>query len=254
MPKRIARILTLVAACALGGCTIQVNVPVNRFESPETVGKAGRVELDAAVGGSNDAVLTEDASTDAPSPAHPTGDHSAFFRFGAGVGLRDDLDLELRNFSELVVKYQILGQPRLTSRMGNVSLAVTLGAGGGYDSSNGTGLNQTQFQYDLTTVSLDAALIAGYRITDWWLLYAGPFFRYVPYTGHYAQGPENTSLPSGTPFSGTVSCYGGNLGFEFGNEIVQGRVECAFGQLESGSLNTGLVTCGGQLAFNFGAH
>jgi hypothetical protein len=165
----------------------------------------------------------------------------------------DNLDIELRNFNEIQAKYQFLGEPRLKTYAGNFSAAVTLGTGIGYDSANGSGLTQ-QYQDDLTTYFLDAALIGGVRMTDWLLVYLGPYYRYTPYSGHYAAGPINTALPAASAFSGTVTAYGGDLGFEIGNPIVQGRVECAYGQLKSGSLNSGMVSCGGQLAFNFGAH
>lgn len=202
--------------------------------------------------------LTPDYTVTKPSTTNPYLVDGTFVRVLGGVGLLENLDVEVRNFDEVWAKWQIVGDPRLTAQAGNFALAVT--AGGGYSQSNAT--DNSILNPNVTgNVSqsqewLDGAVVLGYRFAPIFLVYGGPFARATYYSGNWSLTPVNGSStqPSAGTFSGTVTTTGGNLGLEFGTTLFQGRIEAAYANESAGLLNTGRWHLGAELAFEFGAH
>lgn len=240
----------------VSGCAVTVDVPTNRFDSPETTGKLGRLKLEADFGGSNSVVLTPDITAKAPDTAHPTFDTTKFLDVMAGVGLMDKLDVDVRTDGGLAfeVKYQFLGAPRMTAKAGNFALAATLMGGGSTYNQDSSGLVGAG-HVDQSAYFADAALVAGYRVLDPVLIYGGPFIRDTKFSGSYTQsssiGAPSTSAGN---YSGDVMSTGANIGVELGLPLVQFKLEGAYSNAKSGSVNTGRFFGGLGVAFQFGAH
>lgn len=261
--KSYVFILSLVLI--LSGCAITVNIPVNRFDSPETTGKLGRVKVAASGGGTDEVTLTPDYTATPPNTTSPYLDTGVFARVTGGVGLLDNLDVELRNFSEFWAKYEIFGDSRLNAQAGNFALAVTVGAGYGQNSStNSNTIRNLQGNVSQSEYWGDAALVLGYRLSPMFLFYGGPFARSTRYSGSYTLTPGTFAsdgsftasgpTPAATSFSGNVTSTGGNLGVELGSTLYQIRIEAAYANENSGTMNNGRLQVGAELAFNFGAH
>lgn len=252
------RVLAIGAALAfiafLSGCAVTVDVPANRFDSPETLGKRWRVKVQGDYGGENSVVLTPYLSSAQPNTKDPQFLPTRFVRVGGGVEFFDNFDVELRSLLDLHVKYQLLGDPRLTAKQGNFALAVTgtLGTGGSKDSYSPL-FGSTTVRSEQNEVFFDGAIIAGYRVADPVLLYAGPFARYTDFHGTFETTDASTGASSGvSKYSGNVVTTGANLGAEVGTPLFQLKGEVAYANVKSGSLNTGRAYAGISLAFQFG--
>ena len=248
----------LILILALSGCAISVNIPINRFDSPETTGKLGRVEVAGSGGAEDEITLTSDYTVTPPNTTNPYLVVGTFARVLGGVGLLESLDVEVRNFDELWAKWQIIGDPRLTAQAGNFALAVTGGAGYGQTTSTNSSLFNPNVTGSLSETQdwVDGAIVLGYRFAPIFLVYGGPFARATYYNGNWSLTPVSGSSaqPSSGTYSGSVTTTGGNLGVELGTALFQARIEAAYANESAGVLNTGRWHIGAELAFEFGAH
>jgi hypothetical protein len=235
-----------VAVVLVSGCAINIRMPVNHFDTSESIGESSRLKLDVAYVGASDVVLTEDFVTSAPNPSHPDAIDSAYFlRFGGGVSLLDNLDLELKSLTSLQAKYQLLGQPRSRAHQGNFSLAAMVLAS--FDKQQSSSLQNTSpnANYSSYDLPMEVKFSVGYRILKPVLLYATPFYQVAPFWGTY-QGANLIH------YSGTATAFGGNLGIEVGIPEVQLIAEAGWGQTQCGDFRKDHLFVSGQIAFNFG--
>src|SRR6185437_5476049 len=182
----VHKILVLSALPLAAGCAhpITTHLPANRFDSPEAAGVRFKGDIAAGLEGGNQWDITQDLDQSPPSFANPGFDTSQADAVMTGdLGLLDRLDVGLKvrfdTTSLAEVKYQILGDPRVTAKDGNFSLAVTAAGGTGTRDEN----NQTSLQDSgvvandtITETDMDFALIGGYRPSDLALLYSGGAF------------------------------------------------------------------------------
>ena len=84
-----------VAGLFIAGCAVTVDVPANRFDSPETLGKQWRVKVQGDYGGSNSVELTPLLSSSVPNTASPKFETTRFVRASGGVELFQNFDAEL---------------------------------------------------------------------------------------------------------------------------------------------------------------
>ena len=247
-------IATALLVFLSSGCAVTIKMPANRYDSPETMGKQWRAKVATGLGGANNVILTPDFTTMAPNPQSPTFDTATEFQLRAGVAALENLDIEIKTLTALQIKYQFLGDGRLYAQPGNFSMAATLAGGWNESQQNGTQLfgSSQRYEVKLKEGTFDGALIFGYRVNELFLMYGGPFFTLDSYTGTDSPLDGNNVAISITNFSGSVFQTGANLGLEFGIPIVQGRVELAYANVNSGDLNTGRVYIGGQVAVNLG--
>ncbi len=234
-------------------CAIKVKVPANRFDSPETMGGHFRIKLNGGIGGTHSVLLTEDYLTKAPDTTNPTHERSTFLRLGGGLSILENLDVEIRNFNQLLGKYQLAGDSRQRAQAGNFALSVTGTIG--YQSSKETGTplssGNKSITVKMTEVLLDAGLISGYRVADWLLLYGGPVVSRKQFWGTY-QPTSTANVTTSSEFSGGVMSFGGNLGLELGIPAFQFRTEVAYTDVKLGNLKTGRAYFGVEIAVVFG--
>ncbi|MEW6056388.1 MAG: hypothetical protein AB1540_07220 [Bdellovibrionota bacterium] len=207
--------LTLISACT----SVRVDMPANRFESPETNGALlkGHIEP-AALQGINEVVLVEDYTRRPPRNDTPEFSESDYaYRFSAGIGVLERLDVDLRVHEEsptmLGVKYQFLGEPRAKEVSSDFKLAVSAGAGAGNRKGSSTDTLFTQSgQYDVDFLAFDLAVILGYRLTPAILFYGGPFAYWLDADGEIAQPAAGGTT---YPLDGSGREFGTNLGVQF---------------------------------------
>jgi hypothetical protein len=230
-PLRTAA-FALIVASAASGCTLGLNLNANRFDSPETRGGRLRGHLDALnLQGSNTLQVVPSLTANPLQINAPSFDRSNLsYRVSGGVGVFEDFDLDLKIPWHapvlLQAKYQLLGAHELSAQAGNFALAISGGAGltqpSGDLSDPVTGVNG---KYDLSFTTYDLALIAGYRAQDAILVYGGPFFTSLSYSGTLTQSGAVTAL---FPLSGSATQNGVNLGVQFDSVIAAIKIEEAW--------------------------
>lgn len=225
------------------GCAIKVTMPVNRMEPPETSGKS-KIKINAGIGGSNVAVLTSDHTVTPPNTSNPTYEKGSHFHFGVGYGVSDAFELQIRSDRLVNLKVQLLGEPRSTAKAGNFSFALTAGAGYSDTSKTGSHISGSSATTKLSDYILDGAVILGYRFEPFLMVYGGGFVSRKNYSGTHSSG-------STLNFSGYAENVGGNAGLEVGSSSFQARIEGAYANMKSGSINTGRIFVGGEAAFTF---
>ena len=127
--------------------------------------------------------------------------------FGTSLGIHKRLDVSLLYPFGANAKFQILGSSAEDAEAGNISISI-VGSGiwiPSKDSFEGT-------EYSLNTYCYDAHLIGGYRVSDRFLFYGGPFAGRVVYTGTYS---SPVLAISSKDFSGKVNQFGINSGVEW---------------------------------------
>ncbi|MGZ3688303.1 MAG: hypothetical protein ACXVBW_08385 [Bdellovibrionota bacterium] len=258
MNSRISSlILTAVALLIAQGCSsISMSMPVNRFESPEALGKVGErgkgsIDL-MSVGGSDQIILTPDVSQIPLNPGAPTfGKEFVLPSIGAGFAAADRMDLRLVIIWDsppiLRAKYQFIGDTRQSAKAGNLSLAATLGAGYIPQTVTSTQvLNPgTAITYNLNWVASDTSIIFGWRGLDILLLYIDAFGSYYWFGGGQTTTTANSNVSS--TIAGRAFHTGGNAGFavDIGTRMVL-RLETGYGFAFSGPNAGSNLTVGGQ--------
>lgn len=189
---------------------LPILIPQN--ESPETLGKAGRVAVEGGLGMERRINLHPNLN---PASIHQDRQRGAalYPQLGATLGVLKWLDLSPMYPLDLRMKFQFLGLSRDEAQHQNVSMALLLrgnyidarGAGG---SSSSPGLGAS---YQIDTHSTDLSLIVGYRLDEFTMFYGGPFIGRTFYSGNYS---STTLGIADTSISGRATQYGLNSGLE----------------------------------------
>jgi hypothetical protein len=258
-------VLVLIAFASFSGCAITTKIPVNRFDSPETMGR-GSGELLGGDEGDSEFTITPDDTATPPNFSNPTFSNSNDFLLQGGLSLaglipRTDIYAKLRTAGVLegVIKFQILGEPRNVAKEGNFSLAVTAGAGGSSssDSDNTTYFtSSTSAQYSTTVSAVDFGAIMGYRLSEWALVYAGWAWTRQTYSGTLTQTTSSGGSSPQYLYSGQLRQTTADLGIEFNPGAFLGRVEYAFAWSSAAATSLGYHNgyFGLELGVSFGGH
>lgn len=240
--------VALLGGLGLGvsGCATTINLPGNRFDSPEVVDDAGfRAKAQLGYGGSTDIILTEDYTLRPPSPVAAPTHRVNTTRAEVGLGIFERLEMDLRLPGLLVLKYQIFGNPRRRAGAGNIPVAITLGGGLWQSESQANGfLSNTSHRVELNKSRFEAALISGYRFYPELLVYGGPYWSQTAYDGIY------TNTAGGrNEFAGSIRAPGFNLGLELGASVLVFKIEASYQQVRTEqSTQRDAVYLGGALA------
>lgn len=255
-------VLAALALLALNGCAINVNLSTLRFETPEAQGQLGKGEAGAGVAlGTKLELIDDDTFSSLSQEANFVGDFVAPFR--GEVGLLDRLDISLTGAAStaaspvnLRLKYQILGEPRITSDPGNFSMAVTLAGGAGYKSDYDTDTgnpfidptNPVVATYSIHAWDVDTSLIFGYRILDWLLVYGGPFYTHTGFSGWVQQSGSGSQQIN---LAGTVDEEGANVGVSFDWKHFTLRPELALGAAQATNGSGAVIGLGSVFMFHW---
>lgn len=256
--------LLLLPALLFPGCAINMNMPVPRFDTSEAQGKLGKGYAGIGIASGNKLQLVPDTTASPPLHA-PTFDGASDFPMLADVGLLESLDFEVRAQNPLSgetptlfkLKYQFLGDPRITARKGNFSAAATFGGGASFLSqTDSASLSNIVAQSSASFWALDFGLIAGYRPDDLLLIYGGPFLTHYGYSGSITQtagsspGVFAVAPTPLTSFSGSANQTGLNLGVAIQpSGVISARLEVAYANAGSGGASSSGFSAGGLLLF-----
>lgn len=197
-------------------CGINTHLPASRLESPETHGRSLAAGVDFGVQGSNSLSLTPGydttpVNTDMPSYSRTFADMT----LGADMGLAERFDIGIETAFDsplqLKGKFQLIGDPQVKARKGNLSLAVTAAIGGSTQNERSTGLfDDLVDAYEMRHSMADGSVIAGYRFADAVLVFGGPFVQ-----KHWIDGWQVMDDGPEVPFELEAHQYGVNVGVSF---------------------------------------
>jgi hypothetical protein len=260
-------IIVLSSSFLLSACTSVISkLPVTRLDSPEVVGETAKLGGALGVGSTRDVVLSSDASSRPPDVTHPSVADGGEALGKVGVGIWKKFEVGLRGGLLLNTpwtlsgKFQILGEPALSAKAYNFSLAVTAALGYGNQKNSGDqrgvfGPGGYKWKSEINTYVQDYAVIAGYRLTDTVLIYGGGYYSSYRLGGnvHDDRSDDATSPAADYSISGTGQNYGANLGFQFFfGKGFYGAVEGTTSTFQWTSLNSETdVYFGGVLGANF---
>lgn len=254
--SKFVHLLVFVALSLSSGCAIGLNMPTVRFDSPEARGKPGSGSIGIGAATSHYLEIIPDTT------ANPPVDRRSFqrsFNFPARVefGILARLDIELRapmaTFGTapaiLKLKYQVIGEPRSTAKMGNFALAVS--AGGALTSNEtthyGGSINAVT---DASFNGFDLAGLAGYRVSDPILLYGGVFYTRYNFDGTITQTGSG-AIAAPYTFAGHAEQSGLNFGASAGGGGFNIRAEMAAAFAFSGGARIQSLQGGLMLGFEW---
>ena len=213
--------LTFITSCST---RIGVRTPSAQFISPESTGKglAGEIDIFGALGPkanvefSGDRVDNPLDTTDGDIPI------KSILGLGATIGAVPRLDVIAvspgsKHPNLYGLKYQILGDPRVSASKGNHSLAIVGLIGGGKridlnDEAVEITPQNDEIEVELSTTASRASLIYGYRRGEKSLLYTGVTYSTLKFSGKLET--ENMTL-DGQRISYSSSAVGANIGAMF---------------------------------------
>jgi hypothetical protein len=214
-------VVLTTAACN----SISTNLPASRFESPEVPGHL-RWRVGGGAGTDQQVTFTDDASNRPVTFVNAVSLIPEFPLVRGSLGLSDRFEIGVRyGFPSVFLakaKFQILGEAADLASKGNMSLAVTAGAGADYTSRSGSqegtfGPGGYGWSASSTTSIYDFSIIAGVRPSDNLLVFASPFVSTYGINGSINQAAsDNGQSPAANyPLIGNGVSYGGSLGLEF---------------------------------------
>ena len=238
---RLSALASLLLALLNQACSTAVQVPSNRFESPEASGGLGHGSLEGNMSGTNEIVIQHSVLDDNWKPIYddPALNRSYTMGFGAKLGLLEFVDIGAETPGIVKAKVQLIGAPKTKMGSGQFSAAVT-GSAGRWKGS-GIGLDFTTFTPDRTDM-FDASAVLGQRINRHFLIYGGPFYSQYNY--------QNTFL-SEPVYRGRIQQRGLHAGLEFNVENYCLMVEGTTTQVISGRLNKRTYHAGFEYSFVF---
>jgi hypothetical protein len=246
------------------GCaSLHADLPISRFESPETNGVEHRFGFQNSLGSAHNDTISPDASHRPPDFSQPRIDEDVVLGLAASFGLVENLDVSVRGSlgptpTMFVAKYQLLGPAARSAVEGDVSVAVTAAIGGGRSNRSGDqsglfgpgGHNWTGTVEEQTT---DVALIVGQRLAKHFLLYGGGFYSNYTINSSVDQNPSDDGSSPGASYSQTVTGYqrGGNVGLEFMGGGWTALVEGVYSDVHVSNMGHSLLRVGVAGGFNF---
>lgn len=203
----------------LQGCSdLTLNLPVSRFESPESNGKLWQTNFGASVAQEREVTVVDDAASRPPVLNKVTVNKNSELALFLSLGLSKMIDAKIRgklSDEQLLVKIQLLGQSAIEAVPGNFSLAITGAIGGGTVTRSGDqaitfGPANSNWSGTASYFSDDLALILGYRFNEWLLLYGGPYM--TEYNAKASVHQDATSDGNNPAADYSLREYGRNTG------------------------------------------
>lgn len=254
MFRNLYVVVTFFALVMMSGCTSTPGyffVNNNRFDSPEALGKAGKIEVAGSIQGESVIVVDTNPSQDPPGSAggivvddDGIGDifedvddlvflDNLYLDLRLGLGERFDISFDLPRGdlpSIVKVKYQFLGKTQIEAKNGNIAGAVVLGfAYGSRDIDNEEDFFGNIFDGELSYYGLTSSIIFGKRVTDRLLLY---FNQTVSL--YYADLDMDRDLTIGGPSPYQYSSEGHQLLSLIGGKLFFNERQSFFLGLEGG--------------------
>lgn len=194
-------IIALLSSCA----SIDYNMIANRFETPETNGGLLKGEAGLSLNGATNielAKVSQDVFIFVPIGSTVSKgtkiSHTTPLTFNANLGILSRLDLFIRAPSDAPttfgVKFQLIGDP-LEKRSPGFKLAVAGSVGNHNESQKITTTNvfengEKTYDTTLEVNSLDASVIAGYRINSLAIFYLNFFWAEYETTADLKQNEQ----------------------------------------------------------------
>ena len=195
-------LICVLSCLSLAACSSTYKVPMARMLSPESEDPT-KFSVQAGYHQLHDVTITSDILNQPISTSHHPADPLGTLGLIAGMGIFDRLDLsgeiELGVAPLLLGRFQILGESKRTAAPGNFSFSVVAGIG-----ARGSSDQTSQSIFSNVTTSgtvhrdenllLEAGLIAGYRFSTHFLLFAGTSVLWQTIEGSQsfsAGGPPN---------------------------------------------------------------
>lgn len=238
----MVRVLIAILAGSLAACSVNIKMPVNRFDSPETIGQPGVIKSEIGMQGTAEIVLAEDPQSNTqPNTTNPTINGDSRVRVAAAYSAFDALDIEYRPPFGASFKFQLIGTSYKSAKAGNFSAAISFG--GKYAMNQYPDpLSRDTIQMKLNETMFDAALIAGYRVADMFMVYGGPFITTDSFSGTWH---DSVNIDS------TAKLTGLNLGIEISATSFQGRLEYALGKASSMESSKTIGSLGASIGYLF---
>lgn len=234
----------------LTGCAITLNVPVNRFESPESSG-SGQIFLEGGIQGASKAIIVSNTTASPPDVNSPAFERTSAGTVGVGVGILERVDLSVRGQvntpSLLKAKLQLLGSSSSRAARGTFSLAVSAGIGMGNKSQQDADVfTPVTAVSDVDFITYDAAVIAGYRLSPSVLLYGSGYRTRISVDGKVTQISPSTIAR----FNGSAIQDGATLGLEMRTAYMSVMLEMGYGSARYQSASDDGVFFGALVRIN----
>lgn len=239
----------LIAVLLFSSCSTMVKVPLNRLDSPELRGEAGKIDGRIDYQGRNEVELSPWAGIQPPTlttPAVQVPGHRLVANAEVSVWDRVAVTLALPQ-TRIGAKWQILGATYKDAQKGNIPLAVTTSVAFSHEDGNSNGSSSSWGTVDLHEVIYDLALISGYRINEKWLIYGGPFILWDKIKTSYKPNANSGNIDN----DGKLRSFGANLGGEFSFDQGFARAEYAATKTRLGQAYSGRATYGLALGVRF---
>jgi len=243
----------LLSACAMPIRYLQPSSTL--LDSPESLGRGGKIRLGLQSFTTPRAQVTPDLSVQDPAPKDPRLENVHTGALLIGVSAVSHFDVELRMpGTEARAKWQILGESRDEAEEGNLSLAVSGALGiktetGTQDTYPSNSTSTQKASYSDITYTGALSVQVGYRFTDWFLAYAGAMARGTYFNGEFSV-PVRSIQSAG--MHGSLFSFGPALGLEFGNDWIAGRVGATYLHASSENTSNDYISTGAEIAFTLG--
>lgn len=210
------KFLIVLSLLFLMGCAQRIKVPINRFHSPETIGKGTEVEYRET--GVSSGVLDFAGNSTQNSLIMAKGSITEFY-LGLGIAERADIFVRVpKESSSLVgIKVQLLGSASKASEVGH-KMSFLMGMGSERDEFDQT------LTISLKSQVTDFSLVHGYRLSPHMMIYDG--FSISDY--HFEGAVQGaTGLSSNEIDYQAKNIMGAHLGIMLGGANIKVKLEFA---------------------------
>ncbi len=211
----------LIFVLILSSCAQRIKVPINRFHSPEAIGRGAEVEY-REVGFSSGVLDFSGSTTSNPLLMGKAADTE----FYGGIGVAERADIFIRvpeESSSLVgIKVQVLGEPAKKAAVGH-KLAFTAGMGAERDTFNQV------FTIDLKSDVSEYSLIHGYRANPFFMVYEGVSVSNYSFRGSIK---GTTGFDSNEIDFSAKNILGAHVGIVLGKHQVKLKLEAGTQKIE----------------------
>lgn len=225
-------LLSLLVLCS---CATSINTAGPRFDTPEAMGGMKTFKGNVQAHSAHRIFLRENTTSTELSTQNPRIGYKTTWGAGLGMGLTKWLDLEWETMSLLKFKAQILGEHYKSQVGSGFSLAAT--AGGGVHGS-AFELDSVFNNSDVTGLTSEGALIAGYRVSPEFLVYSGVFLGYRDYTVEQFQTVSNSDGTTRRELKDKQDGIILNRGANLGIETRFGKTNQGYALFEAAVMNT----------------
>jgi hypothetical protein len=236
-------LLIAVLSLFCTGCSVLIQMPVNRFDSPEVVGQPGVIKGDLGLQGVSQVTLTEDPASDVPpNVTTPLIEGVNRVRVTGTYSALEILDIEYRPPTGVSLKVQLLGDSYKSAKRGNFSLAASAGLKYAMNRDPDP-VSKDQNQMRMSETMFDAALITGYRVADVVLLYGGIFTENDSFNGDWHDHSVD--------FESSARLNGFNTGVELSATNFQFRLEYALSKTITADTDKSIGSFGFNASYLF---